>query len=217
MSKKSFNLSLQKKRNHIVLNPIIESCDQDGSYVADKVVDYVEKALFFERSVGLSKVQNTYVLIKNTLSSQYPPDSLEFQQRVEDVLRSIISVDGERLAQFLSDPNEYSGGAGTLPASENRSTMRSTSPAPTQRAEESAIDRNPAQSAVAVAEPEPVQETEEEEHRRISEERAQKKAREREEHRQAVLRASQEQDAEEDDDEDDDDDIQINGDALNNF
>lgn len=125
MSRKSFNLSLQKKRNQIVLSPIIERCEEDGSYVADKVVDYVEKALHYERSVGLSKVQNTYELIKNTLSSQYEQDTPEFEQRVEDVLQTLIMVDGERLSQFISDPARYSSQTSNLPAQENRPTTES--------------------------------------------------------------------------------------------
>lgn len=131
MSRKSFNLSLQKKRNEIVLNPIIEKCEEDGSYIADKVVDYVEKALIYERSIGLSKVLNTYGLIKNTLSSQYPEDSEEYTRRVEDVLRSVISIDGERLAQFISDPHRYSDEASDMQASANRSPIEKKSPTET--------------------------------------------------------------------------------------
>lgn len=216
MSKKSFNLSLQKKRNQLVLNPIIDRCDADGSYVADKVVDYVEKALFFERSVGLSKAMNTYVLVKNTLASQYSVDSDELQQKVEDVMKSIISVDGERLAQFLSDPNAYSNGAGALPASENRSTVRSTPPAPVSqpKVERQEVEQRSASTATAVAEPE--QENEEMKHQRIAEERALKRQQEREERRLAEEQ-SLAQDDNDDDEEDDNEGIEINADALNNF
>lgn len=215
MSKKSFNLSLQKKRNQLVLNPIIDRCDQDGSYVADKVVDYVEKALFFERSVGLSKAMNTYVLVKNTLASQYALDSDELQQKVEDVMKSIISVDGERLAQFLSDPSAYSNEAGGLPASENRSVVRSTSPPPvspakTQQPEET---ERSVSTATAVAEPD----SEELEHQRKAEKRALERKEEREKRRRAEQQSATSAEAEDDDEDTDDDGIQINSDALHNF
>lgn len=213
MSKKSFNLSLQKKRNQLVLNPVIDRCDEDGSYVADKVVDYVEKALFFERSVGLSKALNTYVLVKNTLVSQYSADSPELQQKVEDVMRSIIQVDGERLAQFLSDPDEYSNGAGTLSPSDNRTTTRSVSPAPQPRAERPEAERSYAPTATAVAEPEV--DSEELEHQRKSEERARKREQAREERRREEQRASAQESSDASDD--DNDGIEINDDALENF
>lgn len=128
MSRKSFNLSLQKRRNEIVLNPIIQECEKDGTYIADRVVDYVEKALVYERSMGLSKVVNTFGLIKNTLSSQYPEGSEEHSRRVEDVLRSVISIDGERLAQFISDPYRYSSEASSMEASESRAPIERTEP-----------------------------------------------------------------------------------------
>lgn len=210
-SRKSFNLSLQKKRNQIVLNPIIQRCDQDGSYVADKVVDYVEKALHIERSVGLSKALNTYGLIKNTLASQYTPDSPEFEQRVEEVMRSIILVDGDRLAQFLSDPNDYSSDGRDIPASISRPVARQTRPAET---ESPAPQRNTA--ATAVVEPETDVSEEELAYQREVEERRLKKE-QRDKQKAEEKRREQESLPVEDDEDEDDERIVLNQDALHNF
>lgn len=219
-SRKSFNLSLQKKRNLNVLTPILDRCDQDGSYVADRVIDYVEKALNYEQSIGLNKVQNMYGLIKNTLASQYQPNSPEFDEKVEAVLQSIVSVDGERLAQFLSDPTHYSNDVEQMPASTKRSIPRQSAPSPAP-SRAVATERSMSSTAVAEREAESVLTEEEvnfqrevEEHRRRKEEQRQ---REQEEENLRLQEEQENKDNDEGDDEGDDDGIDINLDALNNF
>lgn len=232
MSRKSFNLSLQKKRNQIVLSPIINRCEKDGSYIADKVVDYVEKALHYERSVGLSKVQNTYGLIKNTLASQYQEDSPEFEKRVEEVLRTVISIDGERLSQFISDPTRYSGEASGMSASESRSPVQSSqpkqyaSPLPVHEEIEEPSTGNAEISATDILDTvdTPVVTKEEEEslefERQAQERRNQREAEKKERAilREEALRKSKEIQVETDDEDDDEVDISgINVSVLNNM
>jgi hypothetical protein len=231
MSRKSFNLSLQKKRNQIVLTPIIERCEKDGSPIADKVVDYVEKALQYERSVGLSKVQNTYELIKNTLPSQNQKDSPEFEKQVEEVLRTVISIDGERLSQFISDPNRYSGDASDMSASESRSPVQPSqskqyaTPLPVHEevneqsmgnAEISATDVSDTVDASAVTK----EEDESLEFERQAQERRNQREAEKKERailREEALRKSKEDTQAETDDDDEIDISGINVSVLNNL
>lgn len=232
MSRKSFNLSLQKKRNQIVLTPIIERCEKDGSPIADKVVDYVEKALQYERSVGLSKVQNTYELIKNTLPSQNQIDSPEFEQRVEEVLRTVISIDGERLSQFISDPTRYAGEASAMSASESRPPVQSSqpkqysTPLPVHREVDEQSMGNAEISATDISDTVdvPVVTTVDEEslvfERQAQERRNQREAEKKERAilREEALRKSQEETQAETDDDDDEVDISgINVSVLNNL
>lgn len=115
MSKRtSFNVSLQRKRNQVALGPILERSEREGTVASDIIVEYVEKALDYEKIVGLNKVMNTYKLIQNIVSSQCEYGSDEYYRRVEAVLRDVVIVDGSALSSFLSDPVEYtSGGAPT--------------------------------------------------------------------------------------------------------
>lgn len=228
MSRKSFNLSLQKRRNEIVLNPIIQECEKDGTYIADRVVDYVEKALVYERSMGLSKVVNTFGLIKNTLSSQYPEGSEEHSRRVEDVLRSVISIDGERLAQFISDPYRYSSEASSMEASESRAPIERTEPvtqhSPTppplveeeiEEVEEEIEETPPAkvkqkrESKVVLVEEDDDEAEEMKKHKEALAERRRKRKEERErrekEEKEAQRKAKSKGKSKSDDDEDDDD------------
>lgn len=138
--RKSYNLSLQKKKNKIVLTPIVERCEREGTYVSDVVVDYVERAVAYEQSKGLNKALNTYDLIKNTLSREFEEGTEEYQKRVEGVMRSVITIDGESLAQFLSDPDGFSNeAAASISMSASRpASVPAQSPAPVR--EESYVE-----------------------------------------------------------------------------
>lgn len=117
MARSSFNVSLQRKHNKIVLGPLIERCEEEGGVISDVIVEYVEKALDYEKMIGLNKVMQTYKIIQNMVGVQHPYGSPEYIQAVESVLKRVIRIDGEELSQFLSDPNGYVGGDLSSPLS----------------------------------------------------------------------------------------------------
>lgn len=117
MARSSFNVSLQRKHNKIVLGPLIERCEEEGGVISDVIVEYVEKALDYEKMIGLNKVMQTYKIIQNMVGVQHAYGSPEYIQAVESVLKRVIRIDGEELSQFLSDPNGYVGGDLSSPLS----------------------------------------------------------------------------------------------------
>lgn len=115
MARNSFNVSLQKKHNRIVLSPLIEKCETEGGVISDVIVDYVEKALDYEKRMGLNKVMQTYKIIQSMVGAQYPADTPQHAEAVENVLKRVIRIDGEELSNFLSDPTGYVGMESSTP------------------------------------------------------------------------------------------------------
>lgn len=203
----SFNVSLQKKHNKVVLGPLIERSEQEGGVISDMIVDYVEKALDYEKVMGLNKVMQTYKLIQNMVAAQHPYGSAEYNNAIEEVLKRVIRIDGSELSVFLSDPMGYTGGESSPPLS----AMPAIAPQVTSRIvdikEEDTASPKPEKangrpSPASIAVKNDVDEVdEEEEEERIRRERAE--ARRKKKAEQEALLKNQEDEQEEDENDDD--------------
>lgn len=203
----SFNVSLQKKHNKVVLEPLIERSENEGGVISDMIVDYVEKALDLERVMGLNKVMQTYKLIQSMLSSQYPHGSAEYNQAIESVLKRVIRIDGAELSVFLSDPTGYTGGEVSPPLSSIPAIAPQVKavqePVTNGAPQEDVYEEPPVTSSPA---PEPVEVDEDElKAEQARKERAEARRKKKEE-QEALLRKQQ---ADEEDEEDDDGEFDI--------
>lgn len=210
----SFNVSLQKKHNKVVLGPLIERSEHEGGVISDMIVDYVEKALDYEKVMGLNKVMQTYKLIQNMVAAQHPYGSAEYNQAIEEVLKRVIRIDGAELSVFLSDPMGYTGGEASPPLS----SMPAIAPQVTSRVVEAKKQETPSlqhETTKVNGSPAPdashsdMDESDEEEREaeRLRKERAEAR-RKRKEEQEALLK-KQEDEKEEDESDDDEVDFDI--------
>lgn len=107
--RKSLNISIQSKRYYIPINEIITEWEEQGLSLSTKVCETLLLGYRLSNSVELSKLVNTFEMISKTLSHYYNEENTEeYMKAIENVFNKVITVDGETLSEFLSNPIRYS-------------------------------------------------------------------------------------------------------------
>lgn len=130
--RKSLNISIQSKRFYIPINEIIAEWEEKGLSPSTKVCEALLLGYKLSNSVELSKLVNTFEMISKTLSHYYNEENTqEYMEAIENVLNKVINVDGEKLSEFLSNPEKFSSKDNT----NSQPTQKQTTIEPTKKVE----------------------------------------------------------------------------------
>ncbi|HCL4480354.1 TPA: hypothetical protein N2D99_002442 [Clostridium botulinum] len=139
--RKSLNISIQSKKYYMPINKIIKEWENKGLSMSTNVCETLLLGYKLSNSIELSKLVNTFEMISKTLSYYYNEENIEeYMKAIENVFSKIISVDGEKLSEFLSNPIKFSSENTVTQVAQKQFIPKTKKEENTIKSEQSVID-----------------------------------------------------------------------------
>lgn len=101
----TIHVSFNDKKYYKDMKKIVDAWDKEGDVRSKKVCEDVLSMEKVRNSMTLNKLLNTFEWIENTLLPGFPDKYDEvFKLVVEQIFSGVISINGDKLSEFLSNP-----------------------------------------------------------------------------------------------------------------